>query len=283
MERKKFILASMLSLAAAFLLVLAAVGCGNGTASGSDLSGSLSLSGSTTVLPIAQEAADMFMENYPKVTVNVQGGGSSVGISNVAEGIVDVGDSSRELNNDESSKGLVDHKIAYDVIVVITNKNVPVENLSADQVKGIFTGTIKNWQEVGGPDAPITVVVRDSSSGTREMFDEKALQKQKPLSGAIETNSNGIMRQTISSTPNAIGYVSLGYADGSVKLLDYGGVAGNQANALNGSYPLSRYLHMFTKGEPSDLAKAFIDYVLSNDFQNQVVSKEYIPITEAKS
>ena len=283
MERKKFILASMLSLAAAFLLVLAAVGCGNGTASGSDLSGSLSLSGSTTVLPIAQEAADMFMEKYPKVTVNVQGGGSSVGISNVAEGIVDVGDSSRELNNDESSKGLVDHKIAYDVIVVITNKNVPVENLSADQVKGIFTGTIKNWQEVGGPDAPITVVVRDSSSGTREMFDEKALQKQKPLSGAIETNSNGIMRQTISSTPNAIGYVSLGYADGSVKLLDYGGVAGNQANALNGSYPLSRYLHMFTKGEPSDLAKAFIDYVLSNDFQNQVVSKEYIPITEAKS
>lgn len=283
MVKKRLSVLVAMALMVAVVLLLTAAGCGSGDAAGADLSGSLSLSGSTTVLPIAQEAADSFMEKYPNTNVNVQGGGSSVGISNAAEGIVDIGDSSRELKDDEKDKGLVDHQIAYDVIVVIANKNTAVDDLSAQQVKGIFTGAIQNWKDVGGADAPITVVVRDSASGTREMFDEKALQKEKPVGGAIETNSSGIMRQTVSSTPNAIGYISLGYLDASVKSLKYGGVEGNQSNALTQSYPLARYLHMFTKGEPAALAKAFIDYVLSADFQNQVVAKEYIPMTEIKS
>ncbi len=282
MEKKKFILASMLSLTAALLLVFAAVGCGSGTASGSNLSGTLNLSGSTTVLPIAQEAASEFMDKNSAVTVNVQGGGSSVGLSNIGDGVVDIGDSSRDATTDEMSKGLVDHKIAYDVIVVIANKSVPVDNLTADQVKAIYTGAVKNWKEVGGPDAAIAVIVRDSSSGTREIFDQKALQSQKPVAGAIETNSNGIMRQTVSSTPNSIGYVSLGYLDSSVNVLKYGGVEGTQSNALAGNYPLARYLHMYTKGEATGLAQAFIDFVLSNDFQNDVVAKDYIPMTQIK-
>lgn len=270
-----------------FLLAFAAIGCGKGGGKedkGKEekpkLSGTLNLSGSTTVLPLAQEAAEMFMDENPAVTVNVQGGGSSVGISNVAEGVVDIGNSSRGLKDEEKNLGLVDHEIALDVIVVIVHKDVPLDNLTKDQVFDIFTGKVKNWKEVGGPDKPIVVVVRDEASGTREMFDEKALKKEKPVAGAIECNSNGIVRQTVSSTPYSIGYISLGYLDSSVKALKYDGVVGNKENAVNKTYPLSRFLHMFTKGEATGLAKAFIDFVLSDRFQDEVVAKEYIPMTQ---
>ena len=271
----------------ALLIALAAVGCGGSEKQAEEpkeekpeLSGTLNLSGSTTVLPLAQEAAEIFMDENPEVTVNVQGGGSSVGISNVAEGVVDIGNSSRDLKDEEKDKGLVDHKIALDVIAVIVHKEVPVDDLSKEQVFNIFTGKVKNWKEVGGPDKPIVVVVRDEASGTREMFDEKALKKEKPVAGAIECNSNGIVRQTVSSTPWSIGYISLGYLDTSVKAMKYDGVVANKENAVSKTYPLSRYLHMFTKGEATGLAKAFIDFVLSDRFQDEVVSKEYIPMTK---
>ncbi|MBC7247214.1 MAG: phosphate ABC transporter substrate-binding protein [Actinobacteria bacterium] len=271
----------------AVVLVAAAVGCGGeGKSEGEGkeekpkLSGTLNLSGSTTVLPLAQEAAEMFMDENPDVTVNVQGGGSSVGISNVSEGVVDIGNSSRDLKDEEKDKGLVDHKIALDIIVVIAHKDIPLDNLTKDQVFNIFTGKVKNWKEVGGPDQAIVVVVRDEASGTREMFDEKALKKEKPVAGAIECNSNGIVRQTVSSTPYSIGYISYGYLDNSVKGLKYDGVAANKENAVNKTYPLSRYLHMFTKGEATGLAKEFIDFILSDRFQNEVVAKEYIPMTK---
>ncbi len=280
MQKKRLGFVTAVSMVFALALLLVAAGCGNSNTTGSQLSGDLSLSGSTTVLPLAQEAADMFMEENPDVNLNVQGGGSSVGISNVAEGVVQIGDSSRDLKDEEKNLGLVDHKIAFDVIVVIVNKGVTVDNLSADQVKAIFTGGVTSWKDVGGPDAPIVVAVRDSASGTREIFDEKALAKEKPVAGALEANSNGIMRQTVSSTPNAIGYVSLGYLDSSVKDVKYGGVKGTKQTALDKTYPIARYLHMFTKGEASGLAQAYIDFVLSDEFQNTVVAKEYIPMTE---
>src|SRR4030042_2314643 len=226
MVKKKAGCFLVLSFAIGLLVALAAAGCGSNTVQAEEISGDLTLSGSTTVLPIAQEAADMFMDKNPNANVTVQGGGSSVGITNVLEGIVDIGDSSREVKDDEKGKGLMDYEIAYDVITVITNKNVPVDNLSAEQGKGNFTGKITNWKDVGGADATIVVVVRDSASGTREMFDEKALSKEKPVGGAIETNSNGIMRQTVSSTPRSIGYVSLGYVHRSGKALKYNGAEG---------------------------------------------------------
>ncbi len=267
-----------LSIAATMLLALVmaltATGCGKGGGEGEakeekpKLSGTLTLSGSTTVLPLAQEAAEMFMDENPEVTVNVQGGGSSVGISNVAEGVVDIGNASRGLKDEEEGKGLVEHKIALDIIAVIVHKDVPMDNLSKEQ------------KELGGPDKAIVVVVRDEASGTREMFDEKALNKEKPLSGAIECSSNGIVRQTVSSTPYSIGYISLGYLDTSVKAVKYEGVEANKDNAVNKSYSLSRYLYMFTKGEASGLAKAFIDFVLSDRFQDEVVAKEYIPMNQ---
>lgn len=259
--------------------MMALAGCGSG------LSGTVTLSGSTTVQPIAQEAADQFMNDNAKANVTVQGGGSSVGITQVSEGTVNIGDSSRELKDEEKTLGLVDHKVAFDVIVLIVNPGVNVSNLTGDQVKGIFTGSITNWSQVGGADGTITVVTRDSASGTREMFDEKALgsTKDKPvklISGAIEANSNGIMRQKVASTKGMIGYVSYGYLDKSVKPVRFNGVAGNLQTGLDKTYPLSRYLHMFTRGEATELTKAYIDFVLSPDFQDTTVSKEYIPMTK---
>lgn len=273
------------SVLAALFLIFAALGCSSDDVAmdngESRLSGELTISGSTTVLPLAQEAADRFMEENPGVRITVQGGGSSVGISNVSEGVVDIGNSSRDLKEDEEGLGLVDHRIALDVITVIVNPDLPVTDLTAEQVKGIFTGTITDWSEVGGPDATIIVVIRDEASGTREAFDEKALGKEaEPVADAIETNSNGIMRQTVASTPNSIGYISLGYLDDSVTAVSFNGVEAGVETALDGSYPLARYLHMFTKGEATGLAEAFIDFVLSDRFQDEVVAEDYIPVTE---
>ena len=282
MKRKRLGTLTAVSLAAVLMLVFVSVGCGGSTSGegGDGLDGNLTISGSTTVLPIAQEAADMFMDENLGATVNVQGGGSSVGISNVAEGVVDIGNASRGLKEEEEDLGLVDHEIALDVITVIVHPDAPVDDLTGEQVMGIFTGAITNWSEVGGPDQAIVVVIRDEASGTREIFDEKALDKEPPVAGAIECNSNGIVRQTVSSTPFSIGYISLGYLDGSVKAVMYDGVEASAETAVDGTYPLSRYLHMFTKGEPTGIVEAFIDFVLSDDFQNEVVAKEYIPITE---
>lgn len=279
--RRKFKVGA--SVAGLVLLTVTAIvlgGCGSG-----GLSGAVTLSGSTTVQPIAQEAADQYMEENPDVNVTVQGGGSSVGITQVDEGTVDIGNSSRELKDEERDMGLVDHKIAFDVIVIIANPDVGIENLSADQVKGIFTGIITNWKDVGGADMSVQVVTRDSASGTREMFDEKALgsSKDKPVEivkGAIEANSNGIMRQNVASTEGAIGYVSFGYLDDSVTAIKYDDVEAGLETGLDESYPLARYLHMFTKGEPVGAAKAYIDFVLSDKFQDDTVSKDYIPMTE---
>lgn len=281
-EKKSAVLgATMVVVVAALVLALALGGC-------SGVSGKVTASGSTTVLPLAQAAADQFMKKNPGATVTVQGGGSTVGITQVSQGAVNIGDSSRDLASDEQNKGLTDNKIAYDIVVMIVNKNVPVTNLTGDQAKGVFTGTIKNWNQVGGPDAPIVVIVRDSASGTREIFDQKVLGKTStnpvsPVAGAQETNSNGIMRQTVGSTPNSIGYISYGYLNSSVKPLQLNGVTGNLTNALNSTYPLGRYLHMFTKGSPTGATKAFIDFVISPDFQNNTVSKDYIPLTKVPS
>lgn len=254
----------------------------------SGVTGTVTASGSTTVQPVAQAAAEQFMKQNSGANVTVQGGGSSVGITQVAEGSVNIGNSSRDLTDEEKSKGLVDHQIAYDVIVMIVNKNVSVSNLTKDQAKGIFVGTIKNWNQVGGPNAPIVVVVRDSASGTREMFDQKILGKTStnpvsPVAGAQETNSNGIMVQKVGSTRNAIGYTSYGYLNNTVSALKLDGVTGNLANALNNTYPLGRYLHMFTKGKATGATESYINFVLSDDFQNNTVAKDYIPIAKAQA
>jgi phosphate transport system substrate-binding protein len=236
------------------------------------------VSGSTTLLPLAQEGADRFMDAYEGKTVLVQGGGSSVGIAQVKEGIVDIANSSRELKPEEEDEKLVGHPIALDVIVIVVHPDVPLDGLSSEQVKDIFTGKVTNWREVGGADKPILVVVRDRASGTREMFDGEALEDEEVVGSAIESNSNGIVRETIAATPNSIGYVSIGYVNVSIKPLSYDGVVPTNDSARDGSYKLSRYLHMLTYGVPTENTSQFIDYLLSEEFQLTVVAQDYIPV-----
>jgi phosphate transport system substrate-binding protein len=271
-----------LCLLAALALFLTTAGCGKPRTS--EFSGRVKASGSTTVLPLSQEAAAEFTDANPAARVDVQGGGSSVGITQLIQGVVDIGNSSRELNPDEA-KGVVDHKIAFDVIALVVNPRMGVSDLSDAQVKAIFTGMIVNWKQVGGPDKEIVVVVRDQASGTREVFDKKALgaTSEKPVesvASAIESSSNGVVREIVATTDNAIGYISLGYVNRRLKATEFNGVAPTVGNASTGKYPMARYLHMFTKGEPKGAVKGYIDFVESDKFQNEVVSEEYIKIRD---
>jgi phosphate transport system substrate-binding protein len=240
--------------------------------------GVVRVSGSTTLLPLVLEGADRYMNVYSDKTILVQGGGSSMGIAQVKESIVDIANSSRDLKPEEDDGRLVDHPIALDVIAIVVHPDVSANNLSHEQVKDIFTGKITNWREVGGADEPIMVVVRDRASGTREMFDQEALDKENSVDSAIECNSNGIVRETIAATRNSIGYISIGYVNSSIKSISYDGVAPGMETAKDGSYTLSRYLHMYTHGEALPAAQDFIDYILSEDFQMDVVARDYIPV-----
>lgn len=241
--------------------------------------------GSTTLLPVAQEAAVQFTEQNPAAEVEIQGGGSSVGITQLEQGVVDLGNSSRELNEGEGGGKLVDHKVAFDVIALVVNPSMPINNLTDKQVKAIFTGGITNWKEVGGPDKEIVVVVRDQASGTREMFDKKALGATSDkqvlcVASAIESASNGVVREIVATTKNAIGYISFGYVNERIKAVAFNGVAPSKESAASGKYSMARYLHMFTKGEPTGALKGYIDFVLSDKFQKEIVATEYIPVKE---
>lgn len=288
MRTAGFLGSACLALLLASALAFAGCGSGGGSDTSGGYSGTVKVSGSTTVLPLAQEAAAMFMDDNPDALVEAQGGGSSVGITQVKEGVVDIGMSSRDIKQEENPDGsLVPQKIALDIINIVVNPKVGVDNLTSEQVKDIFTGRITNWKDVGGGDAEIIVVVRDQASGTREMFDEKAMGSKKdapvePVASAIECNSNGIVRETVASKPGAVGYLSSGYVNDKVKVLKYNGVMPSVQTAKDKSYALSRYLYLVTRGQAEGAAKGYIDYVLSDGFQNDVVAAEYIPIKQAQ-
>jgi len=250
---------------------------GNGNAK---LSGVLKVSGSTTVLPIAKEAAKRYMMKNPNVQIEVSGGGSGFGVKQVGEGLVDIGMASRDLKPEEKQKypDLVTHEIAYDGVAVVVHPSNPITGLTKEQVKKIFAGEITNWKEVGGKDAPINVYTRDEESGTREVFWEKALDKGEITKKAVVVNSNGAMKAAVSQDPNAIGFLSVGYVDNSVKAVKFDGIEPTEENVKNGKYKISRTLWLITKGEPSELEKAFIDYILSEEGQKIVKEKGYLPI-----
>jgi len=280
---RALVLILAVSLSAGFI----SSGCGGKSSGESGYSGTVNASGSTTVLPLALEAATEFMDANPRANVQVQGGGSSVGIAQLKQRIVQIALSSRELQPGENDGTFVDFRIAFDIIVIIVHPSVPINNLSYDAVKGIFTGKITNWKALGGPDRKIVVVVRDQASGTREVFDEKALgsTKEEPVESvdsAIELNSNGVVRETIAATRYSIGYLSYGYVDERVRPVSINGVAPTVENSSSGRYPIARYLHMFTRGQPSGAAKGYIDFVLSDQFQNGPVRREYIPVKKVQ-
>jgi phosphate transport system substrate-binding protein len=283
---KKWIALALCGAAALSLTTLIA-GCGKQARGASGFSGRVRVSGSTTLLALIQEASIEFMEANPRARVDVQGGGSSVGITQLKSGVVDIADSSRELKGEENGWGMVDHKVAFDIIAIIVNPKLNVRNLTSAQVKAIFTGKVRNWKAVGGPDKEIVVVVRDQASGTREVFDQKALgsTKENPVASepsAIESPSNGYVQEIIATTSNAIGYLSYGFVNKTVKAVSVNGVLPEVSTATDGRYPMARWLHMFTKGPASGAVQGFIDFVLSPEFQRKVVSLEYIEVTRVR-
>jgi phosphate transport system substrate-binding protein len=262
------------------LAVLALAACGTAP-SGAELSGEITVAGSTSVQPLAEVLAEAFMATYPEVSITVQGGGSSVGVKSAGEGTVDIGTVSRALKDSELQQfpDLQVFTIARDGIAVVVHPEVPVDGLTKDQVKQIFAGEVTNWGEVGGPDRPIIVVSREEGSGTRGAFEELVMGEEGLIvSTAILQPSNGAVRTTVSTTPDSIAYLSFGYLDQSVKALAIDGVEPTEENALSGDYPVVRPLSMLTKGAPSELAQAWLDFILSPDGQAVVADEGYIAV-----
>lgn len=285
-NKKKMILAMGTLLVSASMLL---AGCGGGgsqqaaSSGGEKISGKISASGSTALLPLLKPAQEAFQDKYKDVTVNVAGGGSFTGMNQVAEGSVDIGDSDVNLPDEYKDKGLVDHKVVVEPFVFIVDKANKVDNLTKDQVIGILTGKITNWKEVGGDDQKITLIHRAKSSGSRATISDVVLKGENFTDDAVIQDSNGAVRAAIASTPGAIGYVDAPYADDSVKVLKFDGVEYSAQNIIDGKYPIYGYGHMYTKGEPTGAVKAFIDYILSDEFQNSQVEKlGFIPVSKMK-
>ena len=261
-------------------------GCGGpqkAASGGESLSGKISASGSTALLPLLKPAQEAFQAKYKDVSINIAGGGSFTGMNQVAEGSVDIGDSDVNLPAEYKDKGLVDHKVVVEPFVFIVDKANKVDNLTKDQVIGILTGKIKNWKDVGGEDQKITLIHRAKSSGSRATISDVVLKGQEFTDDAVIQDSNGAVRAAIASTPGAIGYVDAPYADDSVKILKFDGVEYSAQNIIDGKYPIYGYGHMYTKGVPTAAPKAFIDYSLSDEFQNTQVEKlGCIPISKMK-
>ena len=232
-----------------------------------DLSGSVSMSGSTSMEKLANAVAESFMEKYPNVTVTAEFTGSSAGIESVLAGSVDIGNSSRNLKDDEKSAGAVENIVAIDGIAVVADPANKVEDLTKDQLVSIYTGETKNWSEVGGDDQAIVVVGREAGSGTRGAFEE-LLDIADACVYANELDSTGAVMAKVASTPGAIGYVSLDVVDDSVKALKLDGVDAMEENIKAGNYALSRPFVMATKGEISEQkteVQALFDYLTSDE------------------
>ena len=217
-----------------------------------DISGSITMNGSTSMEKLANSLAEVFMQKYPNVMVTPQFTGSGAGIEAVANGTVDIGNSSRALKEEEISKGIVENVVALDGIAIITHPESTVTDLTTDQLKNIYNGTIKNWSEVGGEDMGIVVIGREAGSGTRGAFEEiMGLEDQ--CSYSQEIDSTGAVVGKVESTPGAIGYVSLDVIENSsAKVLAVDGIEANPENIKSGTYTLSRPFVMATKGEISE-------------------------------
>ncbi|WP_336771178.1 phosphate ABC transporter substrate-binding protein [Paenibacillus sp. MMO-58] len=258
----------------------------NNTAS-ADLSGSILAAGSTALQPLVDQVSKEFMDKNSGVSIQVQGGGSGTGLTQVSEGQAQIGNSDvfaeEKLDADKAAE-LVDHQVAVVAMAAVTNKDVGVDNLTKQQLVDIFTGKVTNWKDVGGKDEKIQIVNRPSSSGTRATFEKFALgTKTEDLQGSIQEDASGTVKKLVSETPGAIGYLALSYLDDSIAAVKYEGVEANVDNVANGTYPVWAYEHMYTKGEPDAATKAFLDYMVSEDVQGDqgdVVEMGYIPVSK---
>jgi phosphate transport system substrate-binding protein len=244
-----------------------------------DASGSIKISGGTAHIPVMKLAAQRIMTANPAIRISIAGGGSGVGIKQVGEGLVDIGNSGRKPSEAELAKyPLVMHQWAIDGVAVVVNPKNPVKRLTTAQLKDIYAGRITAWSALGGGNGAINLYTRDAASGTRDVFWKKALAKGEISAKALFTASNGAMKTAVGQDPFAIGFVSVGHIDASVAPVALDGVAPSLENVKQGKYKIARGLYSNTKGEPKGLTKKFIDYLYSPEGQKIVADKGFIPV-----
>lgn len=289
----------MIAALAVTVIAGAFAGCGGKQESSSssgdtkkEISGSITLAGSTALQPLADQAGKKFSEKNTKATINVQGGGSGTGIKLVSEGTADIGNSditAEEANLDaQKVKELVDHKVCAIGFAVVVNKDVNLDSLTKDQIQKIFTGEVTNWNQVGGNDLAINVINRAKSSGTRATFKNTVMGGKDEKEGLGTTqDSNGNVEKGIQSTNGSISYLALSYLTDkvkeNVKAVKIEGVEASEESIVAGKYPFWSYEHMYTKGEAKDLSKAFIDYMIGDENKELVKKLGYIPMSEMKN
>ena len=252
-----------------------------------EVSGTVVTAGSTSVQPLSEELAAVFMDANPGVTVEVQGGGSGQGIKAIQEKIADFGALSRNVKDEEKASVTEEFVIAKDGVAVVVNPESTIENLTIEQIKKIYIGEITNWKEVGGEDAPIVVVSREEGSGTRGAFTEITKVMEKNEAGeevdnttkdALVQGSTGAVMQTVATTPDTIGYVSLGSLSDTVKAVKVEGVAPSNETVLSGEYKISRPFLYVVGGELTEAAQLYIDFILSEEGQAIVEDSGFIPV-----
>lgn len=288
MKMKKFI--ALLTVAG--MTATMAVGCGsssnetsdnaadtNTESSDSSLSGTITAAGSSALKPLADDAADSFLNDHPDVSITIDAGGSGEGLKQVSEGTVDIGNSdvaAEDKLDETAAKELVDHQVCVVTMAPIVNKDVAeagVKSLTKEQLISIFTGKTTNWKDVGGPDEDIVLVTRPESSGTRATFQKYALDGNEEASNtSMETDDSGVLLTNVKSTNGAIGYVALSYltGDAGVETVAIDDVEPTLENTYSGKYPVWTFEHMYTKGEPNEVTKAFLDYITGDEYGDQM-------------
>jgi phosphate transport system substrate-binding protein len=245
------------------------------------LAGTIKVVGSTSVQPYATDLSDSFTEKYPDAIVQVSGGGSGAGIKAAQDGTAQIGMSSRDLSQAEKDSGLKEIVIAYDgIVIIVNNANTAVSDLTTQQIRDIFAGNVTNWKDVGGNDAPVTVVTREAGSGTRTAFQELVmLNKVNITSNAVVQSSTGAITQTVAGDRNAIGYISYGSLDSSVKALKVDGIVPSVSTIKDKTYTIQRPFLYVTKGEVTDpVARAFIEYTLGPEGQAILASGNLVTL-----
>lgn len=245
----------------------------------------ITIAGSTTIMPLSEKWAKTF-KNKTGINVNVHGGGSTGGINAAKIGTADIGASSRELNENEKGQ-LKEIVIGKDALAIIVNKSNRVNDITLDQARSIFIRRIKNWSELGGKNKPIQVINRESGSGTRDLFEDIVMQimlkdktrKTVPMSlDSIVSNSNAEVKESVKLIPNSIGYISIGYIDDSVKVLNVDSISPTQENILSGRYQLVRKLYYLVKDDKDSKVRQFLDYILSKEGQSLIMQEGFLPV-----